>query len=59
MYMYMISLLFLSLSTFFLFLSSPPLPPSQGHAVIYFIPVNEVTADLLEPDYGALAKLCE
>ncbi|XP_003387126.1 PREDICTED: inhibitor of nuclear factor kappa-B kinase subunit beta-like [Amphimedon queenslandica] len=30
---------------------------SQGHAVIYFIPVNEVTADLLEPDYGALAKL--
>ena len=55
----MISLVFLSLSTFFLFLSSLPLPPSQGHAVIYFIPVNEVTADLLEPDYGALAKLCE
>ena len=38
---------------------STPLPPSQGHAFIYFIPVNEVTADLLEPDYGALAKLCE
>ena len=27
--------------------------------MIYFIPVNEVTADLLEPDYGALAKLCK
>ena len=38
---------------------STPLPPSLSHAVIYFIPVNEVTADLLEPDYGALAKLCE
>ena len=60
MYM-MTSLLFLSLSIFLRFpfsplnsISLPPypfptfflLPPLKGHAVIYFIPVHKVTANL-------------
>jgi hypothetical protein len=32
---------------------------SQGHAILYLLPMNHINAKLIEPDYGVMAKLCE
>jgi hypothetical protein len=30
---------------------------SQGHAILYLLPMNHINAKLIEPDYGVMAKL--